>query len=106
MLDIDQIHPSTINYLDALDGPVSDEMIKRYVFDADAVSAYPSSIFAANVSKDTTSREILSVEGASEDTMRLSNINFMFGKVNQVTYMSDMCNYPTLETLEKNMVID
>lgn len=71
-----------------------------------AVSAYPSSIFAANVSKDTTARELLDVEGVHPDVSKLSNINILFGKVNQVTYMSDMCNYPTLETLEKNMIID
>ena len=105
MLDIDQIHPSTVNYLDVLDGPVSDEMIKRYVFDADAVSAYPSSIFAANVSKDTTAREILSVEGTSEETMRLSNINFMFGKVNQVDYVSTMFQAPTLEELKESITV-
>jgi len=103
MLVIDQIHPATMTYLDTASEAAADEMIKRYVFDADAVSAYPSSIFAANVSKDTTAREILSVEGVTEEVMRLSNINFMFGKVNQVTYMSNMCNYPTLEELEKNI---
>ena len=69
-----------------------------------AVSAYPSSIFAANVSKDTTARELLSIDGVNSEDSKLSNINILFGKVNQVTYMSDMCNYPTLETLEKNMV--
>lgn len=69
-----------------------------------AVSAYPSSIFAANVSKDTTARELLDVEGVHPDVSKLSNINILFGKVNQVTYMSDMCNYPALETLEKNMI--
>jgi PHIKZ082 len=103
MLDIDQIHPAEVCYLDVSDSTMADEMVKRFVFDADCVSSYPSDTLAANVSKDTTAREILSVEGITEEVMRLSNINLMFGKVNQVTYMSNMCNYPTLEELEKNI---
>nr|DAX15711.1 MAG TPA: DNA POLYMERASE [Caudoviricetes sp.] len=103
MLDIDQIHPAGVCYLDVSDNTMADEMVKRFVFDADCVSSYPSDTLAANVSKDTTAREILSVEGITEEVMRLSNINLMFGKVNQVTYMSNMCNYPTLEELEKNI---
>nr|DAR60978.1 MAG TPA: hypothetical protein [Caudoviricetes sp.] len=35
MLDIDQIHPAETCYLDVTDKVLSDEMIKRYVFDAD-----------------------------------------------------------------------
>nr|DAU89556.1 MAG TPA: DNA POLYMERASE [Caudoviricetes sp.] len=104
MLDIDQIHPAETCYLDVTDEVLSDEMIKRYVFDADCVSSYPSDILAANVSKDTTARELLDVEGVYPEVSKLSNINILFGKVNQVTYMSNMCNYPTLETLEKNMI--
>ena len=104
MLDIDQIHPAESCYLDISDNVLADEMIKRYVFDADCVSSYPSDILAANVSKDTTARELLDVEGIHPEVSKLSNINILFGKVNQVTYMSDMCNYPTLETLEKNMI--
>lgn len=104
MLDIDQIHPAETCYLDVTDEVLSDEMIKRYVFDADCISSYPSDILAANVSKDTTARELLDVEGVHPEVSKLSNINILFGKVNQVKYMSDMCNYPSLETLEKNMV--
>lgn len=106
MLDIDQIHPAECCYLDISDNVLVDEMIKRYVFDADCVSSYPSDIMAANVSKDTTARELLSIEGVDAEVSKLLNINILFGKVNQVTYMSDMCNYPTLEILEKNMVVD
>lgn len=35
MLDIDQIHPAETCYLDIADKVLADEMIKRYVFDAD-----------------------------------------------------------------------
>lgn len=73
--------------------------IRTSVFDSDAVSSYPSNIEAANVSKDTTSREIVSVAGMDVEEMKHENINCMFGPINHVQYMTTVCNFPTLEEL-------
>lgn len=69
--------------------------------DLDAVSSYPSDTLAANVSKDTTSRELLSIEGFTKDEFVKQNINLFFGKVNAVEYCNEMLNFPYLEDLGK-----
>ena len=53
------------------------------------------------MSKSTTVREVIEIENIDFDIVRLNNINLMFGKVNNVAYMTNICNYPTLEQLEK-----
>jgi len=65
------------------------------------VSAYPSCNLAANVSRDTSVRELLDVEGLDfESVVKLENINLLINKTNSVQYMSKMCNFPTLEQLD------
>lgn len=101
MLDIDQIHPAEINYIEGNESRDIDQMIKEYVFDSDAISSYPSSTLAANLSKDTTVRELIDIENIDFEEVRLNNINLVFGKVNNVAYMTNICKYPILEELEK-----
>ena len=68
-----------------------------------AVSSYPSNIAAANVSKDTTHRELLAVEGKEKNFFKIENINLMFGPINVIQYCVNMFDMPTLEELEKNI---
>ncbi|EPU3828995.1 hypothetical protein ACVWU4_000976 [Campylobacter coli] len=63
-------------------------------------SGYPSNGLAANVSKDTTSKELLEVEGKEKDLFRIKNLNLMFGKVNNMDYCNSMLDMPTLFELE------
>lgn len=75
--------------------------LRTFVFDADAVSSYPSGTVSANISKDTTSRYLLNIEGMDLEDYKIHNINLMFGKVNSVTYAQEMFNFPSLlELLE------
>ena len=64
-------------------------------------SGYPSNGLAANVSKDTTSKELLEVEGKEKDLFRIKNLNLMFGKVNNMDYCNSMLDMPTLFELEE-----
>lgn len=64
-------------------------------------SGYPSNGLAANVSKDTTSKELLEVEGIDKDIFRIKNLNLMFGKVNNMDYCNSMLNMPNLFELEE-----
>lgn len=75
--------------------------IKTLIFDLDAVSSYPSNTTAANVSKDTTSREIVSVIGKDKEVTKEENINLFFGPVNSIGYCQTMLNLPSLTKLEK-----
>lgn len=73
--------------------------VRGHVYDADQVSGYPSDTQAANVSKETTVKEIISISNVHQDTFMLQNINLLFGQVNSVEYGSTMFNFPTLTNL-------
>lgn len=55
---------------------------------------------AANISKDTTTKEIKTIGDIDVDTFKHKNINFMFGKVNHVDYVTTMFQAPTLEKMK------
>ena len=48
------------------------------------VSGYPSDGQAANVSLDTTTKEVLEVIGIEKEEAKLQNIDIMFGSVNAI----------------------
>ena len=62
-------------------------------------SGYPSDTLVANVSKDTTMREVISIGDFDKDMFKLHGINLMFGKVNHVDYVTSMMHFPTLRQL-------
>lgn len=68
--------------------------IRCSVFDADSVSSYPSCTAAANVSKETTLREIIDVQGIPEYVFRMQNINCVSGHANALEYCTTMFNFP------------
>lgn len=75
--------------------------VRGYTYDSDSVAAYPSATMACNVSKETTKKEISSIEGIAEPVFRLQNINLLYGSVNAVEYCTEMFGFPTLLELEK-----
>jgi hypothetical protein len=58
---------------------------------------------AANVSKETTVKEVMSIAGFKKDEFKLENINLMFGPVNAVSYCTNMFDFPTLEHLQEEV---
>lgn len=95
MLNIDQVTDSSrTNNIDGVDEVTTG--IRGNTGDSDAVSAYPSCINVANVSKDTTLREVIKVGDVPFADFKNQNINIMFGPVNSISYMSTMGNFPTL----------
>jgi len=77
--------------------------IRAFVFDIDAVSSYPSDIIAANVSRQTTKREISSIEGIEKSKFMLENINLVCGSNNASLYCSRMMNFPSTPDLFKKI---
>jgi hypothetical protein len=75
--------------------------LRAYVYDSDAVSAYPTCTSIANVSKETTKRELISIEGIPEDIFRAQNLNLVLGRVNSIEYCTTMFNMPKPEELLK-----
>lgn len=102
MLDIDKTQDVGLRNIQGCDDIVT--MIMLSIFDIDQVSGYPSDGLAANVSKDTTSRELLEIEGIEKEEFKLNNIEFMYGQGTYLGYMSNMCNFPTMEQLYSAMI--
>ncbi len=56
---------------------------------------------AANVSKDTTVKELIDVQGIDKEVFKLQNINLFFGSTNSIEYCTTMYNLPDLYELEE-----
>ena len=66
-------------------------------------SGYPSNTVAINLSKETTKRELISIDGIGKKTFKMNNINLVFGKVNHISYCTEMMNFPTMVELKKKI---
>lgn len=73
--------------------------MRGHVYDADATAAYPSCIMVANVSKETTFREVITIEGIDETLFRKQNMNLMSGDVNAIEYCVNMFQLPNLDEM-------
>lgn len=68
--------------------------VRLFVFDSDEVSAYPSATMVLNVSKETTLRELISIDGIDEDVFRIQNLNLVIGQTNALEYVTTMFDAP------------
>ena len=59
-----------------------------------------------NISKETTRKELVEIEGISEYTRRMQGINLSAGQTNAVEVCVGLFNMPTLDTLLEAFVID
>lgn len=73
--------------------------IRSHVFDSDVEGAYPTAVVVGNVSKATTVREIITINGVDEMLFRAQNINCLSGATNAVEYCTAMFNLPTPDNL-------
>ena len=97
-----QAHMKLDNGLKAiLEDPNMVTSINLLTADADQASGYPSNTRAANVSKDTTHRELVKIGGLDRITFLLNNIDLMYGKTNALNYAQIMFEMPDLYELEK-----
>ena len=65
------------------------------------VASYPSDTIVGNVSKDTTVKQLMSIEGIDKELFKLQNINLFFGSVNSLEYCNVMHGMPTLIELKE-----
>lgn len=70
--------------------PTISTNIRAFVFDSDAVSSYPTVTSVCNVSKATTLKELITIEGYDEDIFRKQNLNLVLGSVNALEYSQIM----------------
>jgi len=68
--------------------------IRAMVYDSDVTSAYPNAGRAANVSKETTFRELVRINDIEENVFRMQNLGLIAGPVNSIEYSNVMFNLP------------
>lgn len=77
--------------------------IRGSTFDSDQSAGYPSNGQVANVSKDTTMRELLAVSGHHKEDFKKQNINLFFGEVNHLEYTQTMMKFPSLFKVDREV---
>lgn len=78
----------------AQDDPSLHTNIRLLNFDSDATAAYPTVTDTCNVSKSTTTKELIDVEGIDKEVFRMQNLNFILGQVNALEYSVTMHKLP------------
>lgn len=80
--------------------------IRGHVGDLDVSAAYPTNEGVFNISKATTYREVLSIEGVPESVRRAQGINLSGGHTNAVEFCTEMFGMPTLDELYRGFIED
>jgi len=80
--------------------------IRCHIGDLDVAASYPNGGAVFNISKETTRKELVEIEGISEYTRRMQGINLSAGQTNAVEVCVGLFNMPTLDTLLEAFVID
>lgn len=75
--------------------------IRNYVADLDVSSSYPSGGVVFNISRGTTHKELIKIEGVSEMSRRMAGINLSGGATNAVEIACDAFHLPSMEALLK-----
>lgn len=73
--------------------------IRRDVGDLDVAASYPNGGAVFNISRETTAKEIVKIEGVDEFTQRMMGINLSSGHTNAVEVCCGLMGMPTLTQL-------
>lgn len=73
--------------------------IRIAAVDLDVAGSYPNAGVAKNISKETTRKELASVEGVDENTKRMCTINLSAGHVNAVEICTNLLGMPSLDQM-------
>lgn len=81
------------------DLPDQRSSLHGHVYDLDCVSTYPTTGEVMNISRETTFRELTSMEGIDEEVQRRAGINLTGGKMNALEICTDTMFFPDLHDL-------
>lgn len=73
--------------------------IRAHVGDLDVTASYPNGGCVFNISKETTARELISIEGVSETVRRAQGTNLSGGHTNAVEIVCGLYGLPSLRQL-------
>ena len=82
-----------------LENPYQMTNIRGHVGDLDVSASYPNGGAVFNISKETTHKEIVKIEGVSEEIQRRQGINLSAGHVNATEFACDMYGLPKFDQL-------
>ena len=89
--------PSIINCVKEL--PNVHTEVSTHVSDLDIEGAYPTGQVVLNISKETTLRELFSIEGIPEEVKRANSINLTAGHVNAVEFCEAIFSLPSFDQM-------
>lgn len=72
--------------------------LRLHIGDLDVSASYPNGEVTYNVSKETTKKELISIEGVSESVRRMQGINLSGGATNAVEVATGLFKLPQLST--------
>lgn len=73
--------------------------VYMYAADLDIASSYPSNEAVLNIGKDTTRKEVCSVENKTWEEVKMQTLNLSGGYTNAIEVCTELLNMPTLDTL-------
>lgn len=76
--------------------PNIETTIYTCVADLDVAASYPHGELVYNISKETTSKELVSIEGLPEELYRIQNMLLTTGYVDAVEWCTNMLGFPKL----------
>lgn len=76
--------------------------LRCFVADLDVSASYPNSGAVYNLSKSTTHKELIAIEGVSETVRRQQGINLSGGITNSYEFCVDMYGLPNMDLLLKS----
>lgn len=71
--------------------------IRAHVGDLDVAASYPNGECTFNVSKETTAKELVKIEGVTNRTQRIQGINLSGGATNAYEVCVDLFKMPTMD---------
>jgi hypothetical protein len=88
----------------AIDSKDIRTLFRAFVYDSDETSAYPNGILTLNISKRTTKRELIGIDGVAESLFRRQNLNLVIGETNAIEYCVNMFGFDTPDQLLAEMM--
>jgi hypothetical protein len=73
--------------------------IRAHVADLDVSASYPNGEAVFNISKETTHKELIEIEGVTEYQRRMQGINLSAGHTNAVEFCTNLFGLPQLNVL-------
>ncbi|BAW19225.1 putative T4-like DNA polymerase [Ralstonia phage RP31] len=70
--------------------------LRLHIGDLDVSASYPNGESVFNISKETTKKELISIEGVSENVRRMQGINLSAGATNAVEFCTGMFHMPQM----------